>query len=444
MANKQQAKKMAAKGKSAAQIKAKTGVGNQTANKLITKNAPTPKAQAPKAPTQPAAPVYRNSAGDVVQNQYPGQLSAYDQRNIDNLRRQIGRDPTWVPGLMEPGMAGYNAKTGGGNFVWSPGGTVDPEQLRAAYRDSSVGWDRALDGKNRADYTLDALYSVDQAPAQQTASSSAKGKTKGKGEETKELKIKGLNQGLRVAGKNGISKGEFKTIAGAKGKDPEKIVAKLDKINTKLGDKDKAGINLKSGAANMLIKKAQKSSDKYRGYRTPDFGEGPIGSTLQSMISTPANAGTWIKGQLTGGREADPGFNPGGKADKNRMVGGQVIRPSGKIADKGVGEQYKLPKRFKGEEDVGDTGGGKRGGGKDGGGNTGTEPIDTNPTGGDTPIQPTAPVEEVDRSASSGAGGLDLASWATSFKRARSSRQRAGRNAQGLASQKKNPFKSWT
>jgi hypothetical protein len=78
-----------------------------------------------------------------------------------------------------------------------------------------------------------------------------------------------------------------------------------------------------------------------------DFGEGAIGSTLQSMISTPANAGTWIKGELTGGREADPGFNPGGSPDKNRMIGGTVIRPSGKIAVKEVGEQYELPKRFK-------------------------------------------------------------------------------------------------
>jgi hypothetical protein len=148
-------------------------------------------------------------------------------------------------------------------------------------------------------------------------------------------KIKGVNQGFRVAGENGISKGDFKTIAKATGKSPEKLIGKLDKINTKLEGKDKAGINLKSGTANMLIKKAQESSDKYLGYRTPDFGGGPIGSTLQSMISTPANAGTWIKGQLTGGREADPGFNPGGSPDKNRMIGGTVIRPSGKIANEG-------------------------------------------------------------------------------------------------------------
>jgi hypothetical protein len=59
------------------------------------------------------------------------------------------------------------------------------------------------------------------------------------------------------------------------------------------------------------------------------------------------------------------------------------------------------------------------------------------------PIEPVEPVEEVDRSASSGAGGLDLASWATGFRKARSARQKSGRSAQGLASQKKNPFKSW-
>jgi hypothetical protein len=251
--------------------------------------------------------------------------------------------------------------------------------------------------------------------------------------------IKGVGQGLRIAGENGISKGDFKTIAKATGKDPEKIIGKLDKINTKLETKGKAGIDLKSGTGNMLVKKGQKMSDKYLGYRTPDFGEGPIGSTLQSMLSTPANAGTWIKGQLTGGREADPGFNPGGSPDKNRMTGGTVIRPSGGIANKGVGEQYKLPKRFKGEDEVVDNN-------DENTTNTGDGDGD-----GDTPItpitpeipEPIEPEEEVDRSASSGAGGLDLASWATGFRKARSARQKSGRSAQGLASQKKNPFKSW-
>jgi hypothetical protein len=103
----------------------------------------------------------------------------------------------------------------------------------------------------------------------------------------------------------------------------------------------------------MLIKKSQKSSDRSMGYRTPDFGEGAIGSTLQSMLSTPERPGTWIKGQLTGGREADPGFNPGGRADKNRMIGGTVLRANGEIANKGFGEQYKKPKRLRGDKEFG-------------------------------------------------------------------------------------------
>jgi hypothetical protein len=57
--------------------------------------------------------------------------------------------------------------------------------------------------------------------------------------------IKGLGQGLRVAGENGISKSDFKTIAETTGKSNEKIIGKLDKINTKLETKGKAGINLR-------------------------------------------------------------------------------------------------------------------------------------------------------------------------------------------------------
>jgi hypothetical protein len=256
-------------------------------------------------------------------------------------------------------------------------------------------------------------------------------------------KIKGVGQGIRVAGENGLGKRDYKTIAETTGKSDEKIIGKLDKINTKLEEKGKAGIDLKSGAANMLVKKATKSSNKSMGYRTPDFGTGAIGSTLQSMISTPARPGTWIKGQLTGGREADPGFNPGGSPNKNRLISGTVIRSTGNIANKGVGDQYKMPNRFKGEDEVDDNN-------DDNNDDTTTKIDDTTTNTNNTTIntdddltETTDPVEEVDRSASSGAGGLDLASWATGFKKARSARQKSGRNAQGLASQKKNPFKSW-
>jgi hypothetical protein len=218
--NNKRAKKMASAGKSAAQIKAKTGVGSQTAQRYVAKQAPTPA---------------------------------------------------------------------------RPSRTTTPN---------------------------------DQGPAGNTAARTNPGITTSTSRSTPE--IKGVKQGLRIAGENDIGKSDYKTIAKATGKSDEKIIGKLDKLNTKLEGKGKAGIGLKSGTANMLVKKAQKTSDKYRGFRTPDFGKGAIGSTLQSMISTPANAGTWRQGQLIGGREADPGFNPGGRADKNRMIGGTVLRPEWK------------------------------------------------------------------------------------------------------------------
>jgi hypothetical protein len=159
--------------------------------------------------------------------------------------------------------------------------------------------------------------------------------------------IKGLGQGIRLAGEKGLSRSDYKTIAETTGKSDDKIVGQLDKINAKLEERGKAGITLKSGTANMLVRNAQKTRNNYRGFgpNTSVFGEGAIGSTLQSMIPRP---GTWINGQL---REGDPGFNPGGSPNKNRMIGGTVIRPNGTIANKGVGKQYELPNRFKGEEE---------------------------------------------------------------------------------------------
>ena len=239
-------------------------------------------------------------------------------------------------------------------------------------------------------------------------------------------KIKGVGQGLRIAGGDGLSKGELKTILGASNKDPGRVIGKLDKINKKLAGKDKTGITLRSGAANMLIKKGSKPG------RSFDFGAGPIGSALAGMMGDPGSPGTWFKGQKKGVREAvDPTF-----LDK-----GMDLNPKGKETVRGVGDQYKVPKRFdpKDPKDLKDPKDPK----------TDPDPIIEDPIiedpitggGGGGPITPEE--EPIDTSLSSGAGGLDLASWATGFRRARSARQKAGKGAQGLASQKKSPFKSW-
>lgn len=238
--------------------------------------------------------------------------------------------------------------------------------------------------------------------------------------------IKGVGQGLRIAGGGGLSKGDLKTILGESGKDPGKIIGKLDKINEKLAGKDKTGITLRSGAANMLIKKAGKSTPKSRGYKPVDFGAGPIGSALMGMMGDSGSPGTWIKGQKQGVREAvEPTF----------LAKGMDLGPKGKETVRGVGKQYELPKRFDPKDPAPKDPIEKM---------IGEPDIEVDPNTLNTEEEPIIPEEEpVDTSLSSGAGGLDLASWATGFKRAKSARQKAGKGAQGLASQKKSPFKSW-
>ena len=235
-------------------------------------------------------------------------------------------------------------------------------------------------------------------------------------------KIRGVGQGLKISGGGGITKNELDTILEASGKTGGQLIGKLDKVNAKLKERGLSGINLNSGAANFLIRQATKAPKTFGTSKEFDFGTGRIGETLQSMIPTQELSG-YIKGQKTTFMEGDPGFNPGGRPDKNRMIGGTSIRPGGRITLSDWGKNQFVPTEVKEEAPAPEE----------------EAPVDETPIE-DTPIEE---VEEEDKSASSGAGGLDLASWATGFKKAQSARQKAGRQAQGLASQKKSPFKSW-
>jgi len=238
--------------------------------------------------------------------------------------------------------------------------------------------------------------------------------------------VKGLSQGMRIAGGGGgISSQELfgkDGLGGTTQKGPDQIIRKLDKINTKLSEKDKTGISLKSGAYNKLARKVSKLNPFERGML--DFGTGRMGLQIKSMLGDPGSLGVMRQGQRVGARDA---------VETTFLAKGDDIGPKGKIQNRGIGKQYEVPKRFLGGDetlpppddsnDVGDAGDGD------------TDPI--------LPEEPEAPEAPVDNSLSSGAGGLDLASWATGFRRAKSSRQRAGRGSQGLGSMKKSPFTSW-
>jgi len=233
-------------------------------------------------------------------------------------------------------------------------------------------------------------------------------------------KVKSLGQGLRIAGGGyGIGKSELDKIVGTK-TDPGKVIRQLDKINAKLSEKDKTGISLKSGAVNKLIRKASKLNFFDRSQL--DFGTGRMGMQIQGMLGDPGSLGVMRQGQRVGGRKAvDPTF----------LAKGMDLGPKGRLQVRGVGKQYEVPARLLGTETPAEE-----------------VPADDTEAGGTTveetaPVEPIVPEEPVDTSLSSGAGGLDLASWATGFKRAKSARQKAGRGAQGLASMKKSPFTSW-
>jgi hypothetical protein len=236
---------------------------------------------------------------------------------------------------------------------------------------------------------------------------------------------KSLGQGLRIAGGGyGIGGKELNTIAGL-GKDkvkvsPDKVIRKLDKINTKLAEGDKTGISLKSGAVNKLIRKTSKLNPFERSQL--NFGTGRLGMQIQSMLGDPGSPAVWRKGQQVGGRAAvEPTF----------LAKGMDLGPKGREQVRGIGKQYEVPARLMGTEALAEE---ATANDTEVGGTTAEETAS---------VEPIIPEEKIDNSLSSGAGGLDLASWATGFRRARSSRQKAGRGAQGLASQKKSPFTSW-
>jgi hypothetical protein len=88
-----------------------------------------------------------------------------------------------------------------------------------------------------------------------------------------------LTQGLKIAGTGGITKQDLNTILDTTGKSGEKVIQRLDALNQKLKGKDQVGISLNSGAANMLIKQAQKAYTRNPFTMPMQFGTGQIGKS---------------------------------------------------------------------------------------------------------------------------------------------------------------------
>ena len=247
---------------------------------------------------------------------------------------------------------------------------------------------------------------------------------------------KNIKKTIRKAGKN-ISNKEMQKIVKKSGGSTSKALDKISSVQQSRKEAGKTAPSVGSKAANKIIKQAQSTpAGVYQ------LGSSKIADAIRGMAGTPA--GPMIQGQQRPGTPASGlGYVPGG----------MTIRPSGRLGvgpKKGGKKDGKKNKNtfnsivgpYDGmdipDPDLSGPGPLATPNTKTWSGYTDPDDIGDGGGGGVPPI-----IEEPDPSLSSGAGGLDLASWATGFRRARSARQKAGKGAQGLASQKKSPFKSW-
>jgi hypothetical protein len=263
-----QAKTMAAAGKSALQIQNKTGVSSNRAGNLIQK----------AGSTKSAAPVYTNSAGDVVQQQASLASSPVAQERFNSLQGQYGSNlqSQFIPGLMAPGMKGYDPSTGGGNFAFARG-NIDPEALRAWYRTGSTD----LAEGDRAKYTLDALNQTTNTATMQTPSAQTSTSKNKRG-----LASAGTNvsrkEALKISREEGIS--VSRVMDRALGKGQTLGAALVNKYNAgKLDDRNyiqKATDNVFRGMGG----KSQYQPESLNKLNT--FGKMPKGSVYGGMTST--------------------------------------------------------------------------------------------------------------------------------------------------------------
>ncbi len=360
-----------------------------------------------------AAPTYSQPTGTPIVTQAPPRPS-----NIPATHTDFGTGQTFntrfVPGAMMPGQAGYDPATGGG--VWVAGGGTD-EDLRAWYRSQdpvNTGGDVAvaMSGRPASAFSLDSLFGSGMTPSSTSAKSTNKASSY--------RDAKGIGEMLKIAGSTGgtISKQEIGALTKASDKSSSQLIQNLDRTNKRLRSRGRTGINLSSGAANMLINQAQKEPLTYDSLvgsmygGKSKFGTGKIGAALQGMIGS--------RGDILSGTKATPGTG--------LMMGGTAIRPSGQPTVRGFGKKFEYTPTNKGVPK--------------GGATTSTVSPETkaatasttlsNETTPETPMAP----DQAKEASTLGFGGIgaDLSSWATGFRRKQSSRKLAGRQAQSLAS----------
>jgi hypothetical protein len=437
--NKQQAKKMASAGKSAAQIKAKTGVSGQTAQKYVAKQ-PSSGGGGGGNNRQEVKEVAKQAAVSGNYNKSNTQAlkeAGVKKSNIQTIKG-VNRDTkAAAAGAAEarenPTYQGAGFQDALQNQV-AGGGTVGQQ----FYDSLDAGVRGDLTSQQVADYAMSQGYGLgDQwqkdfgtkTEDAQTLKQVMKGDSKTK-----------LGALLKIASGQGkgtdfVDNKEFRKVYKYFDGDKSglKITDKMDKINSKQAAKDNGynPMGLQVGTFNKINK------NKYGDAR--DIAWNTIGNSA-AMIGGKEGMSKLSKhgGALSQLAMNYKGSNIEGMKGNQGVYGADASGNA--IFSPGQGGKSWLENKLNKSTELSYT----------------PWATDVQPTGGDPPPNPNpnpvvtgtdVPVVPddvpVDNSASSGAGGLDLSSWATSFKRARSARQKLGNSAQGLASQKKNPFIPW-
>jgi hypothetical protein len=253
-----------------------------------------------------------------------------------------------------------------------------------------------------------------------------------------------LSQAIRQAGTGGITKQEIKQITQDSGKSSGAIIQKLDQINQNIKKNDGVGINLNSGAANMLIREASKAApgyDNFLGLGASTFGTGKIGETLQSMVGSKATGG-YINPQ-SGQQSMTPAV------ERTLLPRGMDLMPSGRQTVRGVGQQYTGGTSGAGPYDatnmpITKTTPGVGPGPWANPSNTNQTNTNDNPIIPQEPPAPPAPPNAAEQDALANQSAYDLANWSTGFRRKGSSRSKGPRNARTLGgSTRVNPVGSF-
>lgn len=318
---------------------------------------------------------------------------------VPEALNKFGGTQRYIENLYVPGNRDYQAQYGGGGWVATRGkpgvDAISDQELRNYNKAfAQVDKEQGLTAAQRYDYLPEEIARLSaQYDARQAANTSSSTSTN----TTRKMNdIKSIKGGLKIGANNILGAQEARKIARATGRTQDQVIAKA------LG----AGFGIGGNLVNQSNKAFRPSMnplavDPLAAMRGVQAGRGQTYSGSYQL-----DGQTMPIVQARGGRANPLGMGAGGMGNGRRGRRG---------ADMGGG--------------AADMGGGAA---------TQAQSMDTMPM---TPQEMAAASSDININMPG--VGEELANWATGFKAKRSRRRMAGRQAQGLASQRINPLGAW-